>query len=68
MKIQNFVPNTPVRALPAAGPSVQAQDTPPQGDNVDLNSQPTPPSQPPHRSVDIGRVVKAAGDARVKIG
>jgi len=39
---------------------VQAQDTPPQGDKVDLNSQPTPPPQSPKRSVDIGRVVKAA--------
>lgn len=60
MKIQNFVPNTPVRNLPAAGPSVQAQDTPPPGDKVELNSQPTPPPQPPKRSVETGRVLTAA--------
>ena len=59
MKIQNFVPNTPVRNLPAATP-VQAQDTPPQGDKVELNSQPTPPPQSPKRSFETGRVVTAA--------
>lgn len=60
MKIQNFVPSTPMRTLPAAGPSVQAQDTPPQGDKVDLNSQPTPPPQRPKHNFETDRVVKAA--------
>lgn len=61
MKIQNFVPSSPMRALPASQPTPpQTPATPPQADQVELSSQPTPPSPQKPSSGKGGAVLKSA--------
>ncbi|MBS2034206.1 hypothetical protein JST97_04415 [bacterium] len=58
MQIQSFTPG--LQTARNLAPKIQADNTPPQGDKVELNNQPPTPPNPRRFDVEPGRVFKAA--------